>query len=207
MAWTALTLYTVGVLTVFGVRTWLHRRRTGDTGHRHSRPRLGSSAWWAQVLLATGLLGGAVAPLLDAAGILDPVGVLHHPSVQGAGLGVAVIGFLAVLAAQGAMGASWRIGVDAGERTDLVVGGVFGLIRNPVFTAMIIATAGISAMSPTWAQLLVLFSVIVGVELQVRAVEEPYLRTTHGAAYAAYTFRAGRFLPCIGRVRRSAGVA
>lgn len=199
MAWLAFALYLTGTLTAFGLRTWLHRRRTGDTGHRHSHPPTGTAAWWAQILLAGGLLGGLAAPLLDATGALQPLQWLDHTAVQIAGLAVALAGFVAVPAAQHAMGTSWRIGVDTGERTTLVTDGVFGLVRNPVFTAMITATAGITAMTPTWAQLLTLAAVVIGIELQVRVVEEPYLRAAHGGAYDNYTHRTGRFLPGLGR--------
>jgi protein-S-isoprenylcysteine O-methyltransferase Ste14 len=205
MAWPAFALYLTGTLTAFGLRTWLHWRRTGDTGHRNSRPAAGTTAWWAQVLLAAGLIGGLVAPLLDATGVLTPLPALDHVAVQLIGLVVAVAGFVAVLAAQHAMGKSWRIGVDATERTDLVTAGIFGVVRNPIFTAMITATAGITAMTPTWPQILVLAMVIAGIGLQVRAVEEPYLKATHGADYEAYTRRAGRFLPGIGRSRPRGG--
>jgi protein-S-isoprenylcysteine O-methyltransferase Ste14 len=198
MAWLAFTLYLTGVLTAFGLRTWLHQRRTGDTGHRHSRPPLGTPAWWAQLLFVVGLLGGLVTPLLAALGVLAPIPALDHRAVQLTGLALAVAGFMAVPVAQNAMGASWRIGVDAAERTQLVTTGIFALVRNPIFTAMITAVAGLTAMTPTWPQLLVLLTVIAGIELQVRAVEEPYLRSTHGPAYTDYTSRTGRFLPMLG---------
>jgi protein-S-isoprenylcysteine O-methyltransferase Ste14 len=199
MAWIAFTLYLTGILVAFVLRTWLHKRRTGDSGHRHSHPPAGSAAWWAQALLGIGTLGGFIAPLLDATGTLDPLPALYHPPIQVIGTVVALIGFFGVFAAQQAMGNSWRIGVDAEERTTLVTTGVFGLVRNPVFTAIITAMAGISAMTPTWAQLLALAAVIAGIELQVRVVEEPYLRATHGTAYAEYIRRTGRFLPGLGR--------
>uniref|UniRef100_UPI003F68DDBB methyltransferase family protein n=1 Tax=Paractinoplanes polyasparticus TaxID=2856853 RepID=UPI003F68DDBB len=197
----AFGLYLIGVLTAFGLRTWLHKRRTGDTGHRHSHPAAGSAAWWAQILLAVGLLGGLAAPLLDAVGALDPVPALVHPVIQGAGLVVGVLGFASIIAAQQAMGSSWRIGVDAGERTRLVTGGVFGVVRNPIFTAMIVAVAGITAMTPTWAQIPVLLAVVAGIELQVRAVEEPYLRASHGNTYREYVEGTGRFVPMISQMR------
>ncbi|GGN94359.1 hypothetical protein GCM10010112_83590 [Actinoplanes lobatus] len=203
MAWLAFTLNLTGTLTAFGLRTWLHKRRTGDTGHRHSRPPTGTPAWWAQILVAAGLLGGLTAPLLHATGALHPVSALDHRAVQVAGLIVAVAGFVAIPAAQAAMGTSWRIGVDAGETTTLVTSGVFALVRNPIFTAMIIAMAGITAMTPTWPQLLVLAAVIAALELQVRTVEEPYLRTAHGETYTGYTRRTGRFLPRIGQTRHN----
>ncbi|BEL07459.1 isoprenylcysteine carboxylmethyltransferase family protein [Actinoplanes sichuanensis] len=199
MAWLAFALYLTGVLTAFGLRTWLHRRRTGDTGHRPTRPPAGTAAWWAQILMAAGLVGGLAAPLLDAVGVIDPIPALTHTGTQLTGLIIAAAGFLGVLAAQQAMGASWRIGVDAAERTTLVTGGIFGLVRNPVFTAMITATAGVTAMTPTWAQLPVLAAVIAGIELQVRVVEEPYLQAMHGAACTEYHRRTGRFLPRFGR--------
>jgi protein-S-isoprenylcysteine O-methyltransferase Ste14 len=37
--------------------------------------------------------------------------------------------------------------------------------------------------------------------VQVRLVEEPYLRRVHGCAYETYAARTGRFLPRIGRLR------
>lgn len=40
---------------------------------------------------------------------------------------------------------------------------------------------------------------VVGGELQVRVVEEPYLRRVHGRAYDDYVGRASLLLPLIGR--------
>ena len=41
---------------------------------------------------------------------------------------------------------------------------------------------------------------VVGIQLQVRLVEEPYLSRVHGVRYQAYAARAGRFLPGLGRL-------
>src|SRR3712207_8288179 len=41
---------------------------------------------------------------------------------------------------------------------------------------------------------LALICLITAVQIQVRAVEEPYLARTHGADYTTYTAHAGRFL-------------
>lgn len=40
---------------------------------------------------------------------------------------------------------------------------------------------------------------VAGIEVQVRQVEEPYLRRVHGRAYTDYSARVGRFLPGLGR--------
>ena len=104
------------------------------------------------------------------------------------------------------MGASWRVGVDPAERTALVTTGVFGVVRNPVFSAMVAAQAGVTLMVPTWLSVLGLVSLVVAVELQVRSIEEPYLRAVHGPTYAAYAARAGRFVPGVGRMPAATGL-
>jgi protein-S-isoprenylcysteine O-methyltransferase Ste14 len=40
---------------------------------------------------------------------------------------------------------------------------------------------------------------VVAVQLQVRSIEEPYLRRVHGVAYERYAGRVGRFVPGVGR--------
>ena len=41
---------------------------------------------------------------------------------------------------------------------------------------------------------------IVGLEIQVRLVEEPHLLRSHGESYRRYAERVGRFLPGVGRL-------
>jgi protein-S-isoprenylcysteine O-methyltransferase Ste14 len=99
------------------------------------------------------------------------------------------------------MGTSWRVGVDERERTTRVTGGPFAYVRNPIFTFMVVAASGLALLAPNLAALLGLCSLMVGLEIQVRLVEEPYLVRAHGQAYAAYAARAGRFVPGVGRLR------
>jgi protein-S-isoprenylcysteine O-methyltransferase Ste14 len=56
-------------------------------------------------------------------------------------------------------------------------------------------------MVPNTVSLAGLVVTIAAIELQVRAVEEPYLLRVHGDAYARYAAAVGRFLPGIGRLR------
>lgn len=194
----ALLLYVVGGAVVFGWRSWQQRRGTGSAGFRGISGRPGSAAWWGGVLFVVALVLAALAPLLELVGDV----VLAAPSwVAAAGLVVAVAGFAGVVLSQSAMGRSWRIGVDAGERTDLVTTGVFAVVRNPIFTAMVTALAGLALMVPSALSLLALAALVTAVQLQVRAVEEPYLLATHGPNYAHYAAHVGRFVPTIGRLR------
>ncbi|WP_240749083.1 methyltransferase family protein [Mycobacterium paragordonae] len=43
---------------------------------------------------------------------------------------------------------------------------------------------------------------VIGIQVQVRLAEEPYLRRLHGTAYIDYASRVGRFVPGIGRLHR-----
>ena len=95
--------------------------------------------------------------LMVAAPIADMIGanridVLDQWWIGAVGVVVAVAGIVLTLVAQLAMGTSWRIGVDPSERTPLVTGGVFSRVRNPIFTAMVVATVGLVLIVPNiWA--------------------------------------------------------
>ncbi len=194
----ALGLYTAGVVITFGGRSWIHRRRTGSSGFRGLSGAPGSAEWWDGVLFIAALLLGAAGPVLALTGVLVPP---RLPGLAWIGLIVTVLGFLGVLAAQTGMGTSWRIGVDEAERTELVTAGLFALVRNPIFTAMLTALAGLALMVPTVISAAALLSLFLAVELQVRLVEEPYLLRTHRQTYVSYTAAVGRFLPGIGRMQ------
>ena len=111
-------------------------------------------------------------------------GRLHAPWIQTTGIVIAVIGIVATVYAQLDMGDSWRIGVDPSETTTLVRTGVFGWVRNPIFTAMITFGFGIALVTPNLVALAGFLLLVATIELQVRIVEEPYLLTVHGDAYA-----------------------
>ncbi|HEY0697447.1 MAG TPA: isoprenylcysteine carboxylmethyltransferase family protein [Micromonospora sp.] len=199
MAGLALGLYLLGLLLAFGWRAVAHRRVTGDSGLRLAAGPAGSVGWWARLLFVVALLLGVAGPVAGLAG-LDPVGALDAGWLRVVGLVLAVAGVAATLAAQLDMGASWRVGVDPGERTELVTTGAFALARNPVFTAMAATSLGLAAMVPNPIALAATVVLVGSVQLQVRAVEEPYLTGVHGADYTGYAARVGRFVPGVGRL-------
>lgn len=197
----ALILYVGGILALV-VRTGLRYAETGDTGIRRAlRSPIGSAAWWSRLLFAVALLGGIVAPILELTAAITPPPSLSSTAVSVAGTVLAVAGLAGLIAAQAALDDSSRMGVDPEEPTDLVLTGVFAVVRNPVLTCMVVAMVGITLLVPVWPQLLALLCLIAAVQIQVRAVEEPYLLRTHGDAYRRYMARTGRFLPLVGRVR------
>ena len=153
---------------------------------------------FAGVLFVTGLVMGAAAPLLALLGVLEPIAALDGPVGHVAGIVLGVGGILLTFGAQLAMGDAWRVGVDPEERTELVTGGPFGLVRNPIYSAMIPTVLGLALMVPN--------------VLGNRRVPHP--RDRPGAAgeagrgalpaagswstYADYAARVGRFVPGLG---------
>jgi protein-S-isoprenylcysteine O-methyltransferase Ste14 len=192
VVWIALTLDVVFLVAAFGVRTALQWRRTGDTGWRVGRPRSGGELGARVLLVGSAVLLGVS---LAAPG--------EDPGLEVSATGVVVCaGTIAlVLVAQLQMGSSWRIGVDADERTTLVTEGLYRWMRNPIYTGMVGFAAGQVLLLPSAWSVAAAVAMTLGVELQVRVVEEPYLRRTHGESYSAWAARAGRFIPLVGRDR------
>lgn len=199
MAVTALILYLVFAALGFGWRSWVQYRQTGSTGFRGIHGKPGSLEW----LAGAGFIVGVGAPVAQLLGVLTPIPVLQAPWIQALGTVLAVAGIAATVYAQLDMGESWRIGVDPDETTTLVRTGVFGTVRNPIFTAMLMFAAGITLMTPNPVALSAFVVLLATIELQVRIVEEPYLLRTHGQPYRDYCAGVGRFLPGIGRDENS----
>lgn len=190
----ALSVYLIWLVLAFGVRSAVMKYRTDDTGFRGIGGVAFSSEWFAGVLFTVALVAGFGAPVVALMG-LAPVAALTHQSSQWLGLGLAVLGAVATVAAQQAMGGSWRVGVDQNERTQLCTTGLFAWVRNPIFTAVIITAIGLTLAVPNIVGLAGLAILIVAIELQVPVVEEPYLARIHGQEYRRYVSRTGRFVP------------
>ena len=188
----ALVVYGVWFALTFGLRTFIQWRRTGSSGFKGLGGRLGSLEWIAGVLFTVALVVGVAGPVADLAGLAPLTDAGWLP---GAGLVVAVLGVGLTLASQISMGDSWRIGVDERERTEMVTDGAFAIVRNPIFSAMLVTAVGLTAMVPNVVSVVGLVALVVALELQVRVVEEPYLASLHGTDYEQYRRKVGRFVP------------
>jgi protein-S-isoprenylcysteine O-methyltransferase Ste14 len=197
----ALVLFAVFGVLGFGWRSWLQYRRTGSTGFRGTSGQIGSTEWTAGVGFVVALMVAVSAAILQRANVIQPIRILTAVWIQVTGIAVAVIGIAATVYAQLEMGDSWRIGVDEQETTTLVHTGVFGRVRNPIYTAMFAFDLGVALVTPNLVACAGFILLVATIELQVRRVEEPHLLRTHGDAYRAYTARVGRFIPGVGLIR------
>ncbi len=194
----ALVLFVVWFVVIFVVRSWVQKRDTGDSGIRPGAFASDASILErvAYLLLIVALAGAVGAPIAAMAG-LEPL--WDNETARAVGVVVAITGIGLTYAAQVGMGSEWRIGIDRTEVTGLVTSGVFGLVRNPIFTAMMFTAVGFMVMVPNVIAVVALACLVVAIEMQVRFVEEPHLRLLHGAVYEQYAAEVGRFLPLIGR--------
>jgi protein-S-isoprenylcysteine O-methyltransferase Ste14 len=174
-------------------RSPIHFPRAGD-GSAH--------AFLSRVLLAFFVLVialGALAAFWPAG--LAAVDLLYRPpgpALLMAGLALAGLAAGLVWRGQEDMASSWRIGMDPGERTPLVTGGLFRFCRNPIYLGLQLALAAFCCLLPGYLSLGLLVLGVVLLHVQAR-LEEGYLFERHGRAYAAYCARVGRFLPLTGR--------
>jgi protein-S-isoprenylcysteine O-methyltransferase Ste14 len=198
MAGWASALWAVYGLVAFIARLLLQRLLTGSFGF--SGIRGGPLAWLGGLAFVAAIAAAVEAPILQLNGGIDPIHSLEKPVLHGIGFALFGIGLLGTVSAQLAMGASWRVGVGEGEETEMVTGGPFETVRNPIYLAMFVVLVGSFLLVPNPLAAAAFFGMVVALEIQVRLVEEPHLRRMHGDAYLAYASRVGRFLPGLGRV-------
>lgn len=189
MVLVAVVLDLLFVAVAFGVRTWVQRRRTGDSGWRLGKPHSAAEGLARVLLVGSGLL--LVAALVTADGPMPPV-------VSVGAVVVAVASIVVVALAQLQMDDSWRIGVDPDERTTLVRSGLYARIRNPIYTGMVAYAVAHVGLTPSPSAVLAAVAMVAGVQLQVRSVEEPYLARLHGDDYRTWAEVSGRFVPGLG---------
>lgn len=196
----ALVLY--GVLALAAVaQVAVQTRIVGSSRFRLFGDRRGSAEWWSGWLIAAAFACAGLAPVLDLAAVVHPYALLDREPLYVAGLAIWLLGAGLARWTQFAMGRSWRIGVDPGERLDLVTAGPFRVIRHPIYTGLLMMLTGfalLTANAVAWAGALLGYA---GFELLTRCVEEPHLRRVHAGRYQEYCQRTGRFLPRLGRGR------
>jgi protein-S-isoprenylcysteine O-methyltransferase Ste14 len=130
----------------------------------------------------------------------EPLGLWRLPrAVSLTGWAVALAAFAFIKLAQREMGRSWRVGIDD-RPTELVTGGLFARVRNPVFTGMLAFLLGSALVMPSPWTLIGWLDCVLLIALQAR-LEERHLLAVHGERYRAYAARVGRLVPGIGVLR------
>jgi protein-S-isoprenylcysteine O-methyltransferase Ste14 len=188
------------------LRVAMHLRRTGRTGLIGVTGRLGPAEVLAGGAEVLAIALGVAAPIQELGGELGPVEAFDIAVLRWVGAPIGLAAVLGVAFSQQTMGRSWRIGVDQDERTGLVTGGPYRHVRHPIYSCLFLVHLGVALLVPNTLALASVALALVSVELQARAVEEPWLLREHGERYAAYGAQTGRFVPGVGRLRVPDGV-
>jgi protein-S-isoprenylcysteine O-methyltransferase Ste14 len=104
-----------------------------------------------------------------------------------------VVSLIWVVISQSSMGASWRMGVDERERTELVTTGPFAVSRNPVYLGVRLSLLGQVLLIQTWPAVLFFAVCDLLAQIQVR-FEEAHMEASYPESYAAYRSRVRRWI-------------
>lgn len=118
---------------------------------------------------------------------------------------VAAIALFATMHCWLAMGSNWSMAVNPRKTTNLLTGGIFSVVRHPIYALSLLLMAMTVIVVANWAMLLV-GSLHVGMILAKTKSEEQYLRQVHGQPYEQYCCQTDRYVPfryVSGRLRSS----
>ncbi len=118
---------------------------------------------------------------------------IQNSYLLAAGAGVWIFALVWTLIAQKQMSKSWRIGIDATEKTELVTTGLFSYSRNPIFLGMLLSLLGLLLIVPDAFTLMFFVVGFILMDVQIR-LEEEYLQRMHGSAYSNYKEKTRRWI-------------
>ncbi|WP_193509523.1 isoprenylcysteine carboxylmethyltransferase family protein [Cryobacterium sp. BB736] len=139
--------------------------------------------------------------VLLAALALMPHGSLWplHPAIVAVALLLGAAGIVLATLAAIRLGDALTPSPIPKQHTPLATTGVYGLMRNPIYTGIILVGAGMTLFGASTWHIGALVALLVLLAVKARW-EERMLAATH-PDYPAYARRVGRFLPRIGRLR------
>lgn len=117
----------------------------------------------------------------------------NNENLVSAGWTLMIASLLFMCTAQIQMKDSWRIGIDENQKTVLRTSGVFGVTRNPIFAALIVALLGNFLVYSSVLNLILLIVGILLITIQIR-LEEEHLLKMHQQDYVDYKNKVERRL-------------
>ena len=119
--------------------------------------------------------------------------LLNEWTAMGSGLGLIVLNLLISIFSLLHLKDSWRVGVVAGQQTQLVSSGIYRFTRNPYFVSYILMFVAYTVL----LQNVILLSLsLVGFIFVHKMIlkEEKYLESVHGDVYLEYKTKTPRYL-------------
>lgn len=92
------------------------------------------------------------------------------------------------------MGRSWRIGIDPGEKLEIVSTGPYRYVRHPIYALRMMINLCAVVMAPVPLVLAAAGIDVILLQIEARR-EERYMESKHGTEYSKYKNSVGRFIP------------
>jgi protein-S-isoprenylcysteine O-methyltransferase Ste14 len=190
----AITMISVFIFVAVVGRVLLQYRLTGEHGIRFTTSTSTNTSIVSSLLIVISFIGVIGISLMSAVtGVNLPVQFGPYGNILG--VLFCLGGIMLTNIAQIQMGKEWRIGVNEHEKTMLVTKGLYSVVRNPIYTGVMLFGLGLMVLLPHFTMIFFALLGYLAIELQVRKVEEPYLKKVHGRSFANYMKKAGRYIP------------
>ncbi len=148
---------------------------------------------WTALLAALSAAVAIALPIVEATLRETTVSNMY---ITLAGLAVVLVGWSMAYAANRTIGESWSPTVDKTEEQNLVISGVYSVVRHPLYLSGLLVLAGTNIyFESSWAWIGALLALIV---ILIRVpIEERLLVERFGQKYIAYKKRTKAILPWI----------
>lgn len=115
-----------------------------------------------------------------------PLAILEVVPLKLLSLVLAYSSMLWTVIAQAQMGSSWRIGIDTGQKTEMVRNGLFKFSRHPIYLGVMTTALSLFLIMPNVFNLIIFLMTALTLAVQAR-LEEEYLAQVYGDEYLRYS--------------------
>jgi protein-S-isoprenylcysteine O-methyltransferase Ste14 len=188
--------FLVFIAAAFGYRIYITWKRTGIKPYFLGKPD--SLHGIMGILIIVGVLTCLTVALIYSFSTslyqtFGPIASMQRNDLNLFGVFLLLISLAWIVFSQAQMGASWRIGVDESQKTDLITMGVFRFSRNPIYLGMAVTLIGLFFVLPTLTTLSLLVGGIATIHLQI-LLEEQDLQKKHGQVFTDYAKKVRRWI-------------
>lgn len=150
-------------------------------------------AGFAKYIEITMKIATYIVPMAEIVSIVMDTTIFSVP-MRGIGACIAIMGLGAFIISVLTMRDSWRAGVSNTDKTELVTRGIYQISRNPAFLGFDLVYIGMIVMFFNWLLFIVSVFAMVMFHLQIRYVEERFLREVFGTEYLQYQKKVCRYV-------------
>lgn len=115
-------------------------------------------------------------------------------SIRMVGILLGMMGDIIFIISVLTMKESWRAGVSYEEKTDLITDGIYQISRNPAFLGFDLVYTGMCFMFFNLVLVVISLLAIIMFHLQIKYVEEPFLKQEFKEQYLQYYQQVNRYI-------------